>query len=312
MEKNSNKDFVDEELASEKENTSSMEDTNSFNSENIQNTATETEEINTSDIADNNDTNIMKKTVKSKCLIQFPLIIAAGILAASLLAFGVWKVFFDFSIEGTWVYENTRNTATSDQTDSDVDSNLYVVFSSKLVNEEKGYKEISAYQGTQEQHEYYLLEENEDGTKTLQSSLGLAGEYKVTGNWITGRTLTVTATSYDGTEVEQVFRSTFMPKLKLPPVSDDFKVNKDVVGEWKLDESEYEITYIFKEDGTFLLNQYDTSILNGTYVVYEDENKITLTYIGQEVQTFDITYSKDGDKLVIDGLGYKKAESKSK
>lgn len=318
MENNSNKDFLEEEQTSEKENNASIEDTDSFDSENTEDTSsTEAYGINTEGNEGSAvNSNVMSKPVKSKRLIQFPLIIAAGIFAATILTFGIWKVFFDTSIEGTWVYENSRDTATSDQTDSNVDSNLYVVFSSKIVNEEKGYKDVSAYQGTQEQHKSYLIEENEDGTKNLQSSLGLAGEYKVTGNWITGRTLTVTATSYDGTEVEQVFRSTFLPKFELPPVSDDFKVNKDIIGEWDLN-AEYKVTYTFNEDGTFTLNQNDESVLNGIYVVYEDEGKITLTYIGQGivsfgVQTFDMTYSKDGDTLVIDGLEYTKAESESK
>ncbi len=315
MENNSGKDFLEEELTSENDNIKSMEDTDSIDSENTEYTdntdnaySTETDSADTTGYADNNpESNVKATPVKSKRLIQFPLIIAACILAVAMLAFGIWKVFFDTSIEGTWVMENSSNTATPDQTDNKLDSNLYVKFSSKIVDEENGYKEISAYQGTQERYELYITDENEDGTKSLQSSMGLAGEYQVTGNWITGRTLTITAASYDGTEVQQVFRSASLPKVELPPVSDEFKVNEDVIGEWN--ESEFQITYTFREDGTFTCNQYGSSIVNGTYVVYEEEGKITLKYIGQEIKTFDITYSRDGDKLIIDDLGYTKVET---
>lgn len=321
MENNSNKDFLEEELTSEKENDTSIEDTNSLNPEDIEGAEdkissddTNSENADETDVSDTaTDTiksNVNAKPVKSKGLIQFPLIIAAGILAAAMLAFGIWKVFFDISIEGTWVWENSSGVATVDQADVNIDSNLYVNFTSKITDEEKGYKEVSAYQGTQEQYASYYIEENEDGTKSLQSSFGLAGNYEITGNLITGKTMVITATAYDGTEVQQIFRSASLPKVELPPVSDEFKVDENVVGEWE--ESNGRATYTFGEDGTFILNQYDTIILKGTYVVYEDEGKITLSYIGQVdqvfgVQPFDITYAKDGDTLLIDGLTYTKA-----
>lgn len=317
MENNSNKDFLEEELTSEKENDISIEDTNSEDiiskdDSNIEETDDVTDTLNNE--ADISALNVNAKPVKSKGLIQFPLIIAAGILVAAMLAFGVWKVFFDTSIEGEWVWENLESTATADQADADLDSHLYVNFTSKIVDEENGYMEVSAYQGTQEQYAIYMTEESEDGTKSLQSSFGLAGNYEVTGNWITGRTLTITATSYDGTEVKQIFRSTSIPKMKLPPVSDEFEVKEDIVGQWMWSEGQYPVTYTFNEDGTFSLNQYDESILNGTYVVYEDESKITLIYIGQlndtfGTQTFDISYAKDEVSFVIDGLAYTKVEA---
>lgn len=315
MEDNTNKEFLEEEQTSEEKDTS-VEDTNSLESEETNISEDTNTEENTDVEADEESSNVNAKPVKSKMLIQFPLIIAAGILVAAILAFGIWKVFFDTTIEGTWVWENLDNTATADQADMNIDSNLYINFTSNIIDEEYEYKEIIAYQGTQEQHAYYLLEESEEGTKSLQSSFGLAGNYEITGNWITGRTLTITATRYDGSEIQQVFRSTGIPNMALPPVSEDFKVVDDIIGEWTWSETGYDVTYTFNTDGSFVLNQYDEAFLKGTYTVYEDEGEITLTYIGQGsdtfgVQNFNIVYEKDGDTLVIDGRGYTKAQAES-
>ena len=73
---------------------------------------------------------------------------------------------------------------------------------------------------------------------------------------------------------------------------------KDLIGTWKNDTTikGYEFIYTFKEDGTGNYNVAGT-IMNFTYNV--DGNKISFKYTDEDMETWDTTYSVDGDTLNI-------------
>lgn len=298
MDENSNKDFLDQEKESEKEITSA-EDTNSLNNDSAEGSQlpTYTEGVQTT-------------KVKSKRFIQTPLIIAGAILVAALLAFGAWKIFFDNTIVGTWVVEDSVATSDEATTDEAVrNSNTYYTFTDKT--NEDGEKIATLSVGTMELSGTYSVTNDTDGTQTLTVSISyfFAGDYtfNVTGNAITGRILTLTSASAtdDGQTSSINFLSAQKPTLKTP-VSKDFKVKDEIVGEWN--ESTYGITYTFNEDGTAHVDEGGTLTVDGTYTVSDD--KITITYLTNQETSLELEYSFDGDTLILSGLGYTKVENK--
>lgn len=289
VEENSNKDFLREEQKAEAEN-SPAEDTNS-----LKNTTEETQ------LSEEGQNAPAPVKAKRKCVIQISVLVAAGILLCALIVFGVCKIFFDNSIVGTWIVEGS--TATNDQLKTEeeaVNGNTYYIFTDE--KDKDGNKIAKLAVGTMELTGTYDIINNDDGTQKLSVSISyfFTGEYdfKVSGNALTGKVLTLSSDNGDFN-----FLSASKPKVSVEK-SDDFKVNKDIVGEWN--ESDYNITYIFNEDGTAHVNEGGTLTVDGTYVV--DDSKITITYLASQESTLDIEYSLDGDTLVLSGLGYTKVK----
>lgn len=289
MDENSNKDFLEQDSVPETENPS-IEDTNSL-SDSAEETV-QTQE----NVAEMQNV----KAVKSKRFIQTPIIIAAAILVCALLVFGVWKLFFDNSIVGAWVVEGSIATSDEISEEEAVNGNTYYIFTDD-VNED-GDKIAKLRVGTMELSGTYSIQNNTDGTQSLTVSISyiFAGTYtyNISGNAFTGRTLTFTS---DSGSVN--FQSASLPQLKVG-VSEDFKANNDIVGTWN--ESEYNFTYTFNEDGTAHVDEGGTLTVDGTYVV--DDSKIVITYLASEELTLEIEYSLDGDTLVLSGLGYTKVK----
>ena len=73
---------------------------------------------------------------------------------------------------------------------------------------------------------------------------------------------------------------------------------KELVGTWKNDTTVkgYEFVYTFNADGT---GEYDAAgtVMKFTYKV--DGNKISFKYTGEDMETWDTTYSVDGDTLNV-------------
>ena len=73
--------------------------------------------------------------------------------------------------------------------------------------------------------------------------------------------------------------------------------NKEIVGQWKNNEIEgVEFVYTFNEDGTGKY-EYGENVDNFKYTI--DGNKISFKYTDEEMETFDTTFSIDGDTLNI-------------
>ena len=76
------------------------------------------------------------------------------------------------------------------------------------------------------------------------------------------------------------------------------KVNssKEIVGQWKNDETGYDFIYTFNEDGT---GEYDAAgtIMKFKYTI--DGNKISFKYTDEDMETLDTIFSIDGDTLNV-------------
>ena len=72
--------------------------------------------------------------------------------------------------------------------------------------------------------------------------------------------------------------------------------NKEIVGQWKNDETGYDFIYKFNEDGT---GEYDAAgtIMKFKYTI--DGNKISFKYTDEDMETLDTTFSIDGDTLNV-------------
>ena len=239
--------------------------------------------------------------VKRKGVIYVPVIITGAILVLSLIFFGAAYLFFDNSVEGAWIVEGTDATSDEVQTAQEAaDSNTYYIFTNDL--DEDGNKIAKLRVGTMELSGTYETTSNAEGEQVLAVSISyfFSGEYNytVSGNVFTGKTMVLTR---DNTSFK--FKSAKLPELKTE-VPEDFEVREELVGEWN--ESEYNMTYIFNEDGTAYVNQGGSLEVNGTYKA--DDSKITVYYLASEETSLDIEYSLDGDTLVLSGLGYKRVE----
>lgn len=301
MDEKENKDFLPGENSSGEENATDA-------SENI-NEKTEA-------LADTENTDLKNSSVqaagaapvkvKNNRVIQVPVIIAAAILVCAVLAFFAWKVFFNNSVVGTWVVQGS--IATSDEASTDEaarNSATYYTFY------ENGKASLTV--GTMEVSGTYEVTQGEDGTQNLSVSIYyyFTGEYTytVSGNALTGRQLVLSNES----QQTIAFESADKPVIKMEP-SKDFEKNDDVTGTWN--ESDYNMTYTFNEDGTVQIAEQEVELANGetvpmltvtgTYVIRD--GVITVTYMTNEETTLDIEFSRDGDTLVLSGLGYTKVE----
>lgn len=242
-----------------------------------------------------------KTNSKKKFPLQVPVIIAAVLVACVALAFLVFKCFFDTSIVGAWTMKNDE--ATADEASNEDNENLsYYVFDS-----ENGCDfriGTMTYSGT------YTISADEDGNNTVNMSilalnLNATFNYEVSGNIFTGRKLEL---SYgdDVDPYEFVSAKLVVPEIK---PDKDFKANDKIVGEWNYYDGMYDDTYTFNSDGMVKVNQSDMLIIDGTYTVTDD--KITVKYYADDEYTTELSYTVDGDMMIINGMQYFRVGSAS-
>lgn len=238
---------------------------------------------------------------KTKLKINTPIIIGGIILILALVTFLAYTIFFDTSIVGTWSYSvDTAGTATPDEATADEADEVKIF----LIFEADGAAKMCI--GTQEARGDYTvsLSDNNESIVSLNiTQTVFTGDfgYKVTGNKITGRTLTL---YYEGEEIMKFNSDSFKtPKLDVP---EDFKTNDKMIGTWQ--DEMYGIKYTFNKDGTLIMNQSDTIIISGVYTLDEENGAIKFTIVGdgQEELLLSYGYDEESDTLVIDTLGYKR------
>lgn len=232
---------------------------------------------------------------KKKSFIQLPVIISLAILVLVALGFLVFKVFFNTSVVGTWA---VKDSATADEattaTADEVAKNYYTF-------EDDG--TASIYLGTMKMVGTYSLSESE-GTRTIEISIpsALTGtyEYEVSGNEITGRTLTLTDTYY-GQSIDLESTKLVIPDMK-PDV--DFKPSDKLSAKWTYDDGYYMMSYEFREDGTATVSQSDILFADGVYNYTDDT--ITIKYYTNQEVTMELSYELKDDSIIIDGIQFMK------
>ncbi len=235
-------------------------------------------------------------TAKKKRFIQVPIIISAVLVAAVALGFLIFKCFFDTSIVGTWVVDNSSTAdEAADSTENDNAVLSYYIF------DDNG--DVSIAIGSMKMVGTYTLTSGEQGTSTVEINIPTflqgAFEYEVSGNMFTGRNLKLTD-SYYGASYN--FKSTTYkaPELK---VDENFKPSDKLTGSWVYNEG-YKYVYTFNSDGTATINQNDLLYADGVYTYTDDT--ITITYSNGTESTMKLSYSIENDKLIIDGYAYTK------
>ncbi len=244
-------------------------------------------------------------TTKTRKKVQTPIIIAAAILLAAILAFACFKVFFNNSVVGTWtvVMDNeAQSGATADETDAA--SKEYYTF------EKDGTASITL--GTMKVvGTWSYANDDESTTDQAGNKINIAISYFVNGtfdielegNAITGRTMTF-KNEYMQTPVK--FESTSIPKNDLKP-DENFKPNDKITGTWK--NSEQNQVFTFNADGTCTLNQMDSMIVDGIYSIDTKKKTITMKYLRPDESEMTIDYavpSKDNSKITLLGIEYKR------
>ena len=304
-----NKDFLASETETEAENnTNSDTDTTTNESSQESFSGAFSDEIaetqgnsETEVTAADNSTGASVAVKKKKGFLQLPVIISLAILVLVALGFLVFKVFFNTSIVGTWT---VKDTATADEattaTSDEVAKNYYTF-------EDDG--TASIHLGTMKMIGTYSLSTSEEGTRTVDISIpsALEGsfEYDVTGNEITGRTLTLTDTYY-GQSIDLESTKLVIPKMK---PDDDFKPSEKLTGKWTYDDGYYKMSYELREDGTATVSQSDILFADGVYN-YTDST-ITIKYYTNQEVTMELNYEFADNSIIIDGIQFMKETGSS-
>lgn len=270
------------------------------------------------EVAENENSEVpVSKPIKSKRVLHFSIIIAIIIFASALLVFGATSltraIFFDNSIVGTWMvdpeYVKENSTATGDEAvpETTYEQNSFLIFTDEYAEggEENNVKVAKLKCGTAEYIGQYIAQDNEDGTKTVLVSISyfFSGNFtqsELSGNMFTGKELKLV----DDNNNTLPLVSASLPNITVA-VSEDFKVNDKLVGEWT--DGEYGYVFKFNADGTVYVNLGGTASYEGSYVW--DDEKITVTYIQMDETTTVYTYAFDDEVLIIEGLGFTKVEN---
>ena len=232
---------------------------------------------------------------KKKSFIQLPIIISLAILILVALGFLVFKIFFNTSVVGTWTVKDSATADEATTATSDEAAKNYYTFEDDYT--------ASIHLGTMKMVGTYSIEEK-DGTRTIDISIpsALEGsfEYKVSGNEIGGRTLTLTDTSY-GQSIDLESTKLVIPEMK-PDA--DFKPSEKLTGKWTYDDGYYKMSYELREDGTSTVSQSDILFADGVYN-YTD-TKITIKYYTNQEVTMELNYELKDDSIIIDGIQFVK------
>lgn len=297
-----NKELLTQEFESENNNSDADTVTEQQNTEEIVNDSDAFADITNEEVTPF-EYNSYDAPTKKKHLVQVPIIISLVIVAVVALGFLVFKCFFDTSIVGTWVQDNSE--ASADEASETSDDGLgkpYYVFNNDFT--------ATVYVGTIKYAGEYTVETGEDGTRTVTLNIPAANlqasfAYEVSGNIFTGRKLVFTNTYYDSS-IELNSANCVIPDLD---VDESFEPSDKITGKWIYSDGYSEFSYEFRNDGTITLNQLDQLIVDGVYTYTDDI--ITMKYYASDEATMEIAYSVDGDTMYINGYPYVREGSAS-
>lgn len=233
--------------------------------------------------------------VEKRFVLQKPIIIACCILLCSIIVFGGFMIgskLFGNSIIGTWVLstEASLDEASKDHKGNgvtyytfDSDGKAYLTLGSMTVAGEW------AYNADDETKVDVNISYFFNGTFTADLS----------GNIFVGKNLTL------GNEYGKYdFVGTSIPKMYAER-EENAKFDDKLLGEWKNEDAG--IVYTFNADGTCVINQVDTLLIDGVYSV--KKNNIEISYISNEVTETNIDYKiKDKNTVILAGLEFTKAK----
>ncbi len=242
--------------------------------------------------------------------IQIPVIISLCLVAASLLAFFAYKIFWIAEPEGvTWVW--------SSETDN---VNWYFEFQDENV--------FKAYIGSFEITANYTKDKSDsDVNKLLVSAdvpyaqsvgcifFGAEINYKISGSRVAGSQEMVITYPDDPEGQEFVLTQTEKSEsgLALP---EDFTADEELTGEWvniySTDDAKQ--TIIFNDDGSMILSEayefangnYTEIRRNCTYTV--ENNELNITWIAEDTVVHQSEYVIKDGILTLDGASYYRAD----
>lgn len=229
--------------------------------------------------------------------IQKPLIIAACILVIAVIAAGVYFLFFNNSVVGTWIIDDKTSTADEASKTSEENERYYTFNNDGSASIKLGTIEIFGEWNYASDSSSSSDQQGDKIEITILPIIKGTFDYKLDGNQITGRTMTISGTNTS----DIVFKSASKadPELK---VSKKFKADKTVTGKWK--NKDYNLVYSFNADGTCDLNNNDRIATTGTYTVDSKKKQITVVYIGEKKSEMYIPYSEGDKKDTINLSGY--------
>ncbi|MEE1056350.1 MAG: hypothetical protein UH239_03785 [Acutalibacteraceae bacterium] len=218
-----------------------------------------------------------KKKMEQKTLVTIIVVVTIVIIG---LAVGGYFVFFNKSIQGTWMEEGEDGV------------NTYYVFKGN------SFEIISGNEYTTQKNVYSDVQY--DGSTMSIMAYGevyMRFTYSVSGNLIQGKTLSLTMEGYESSgaiELKNAWNVDVPQELSGP----EFKKNDDIIGIWKgIDTDGYVDYIVFDENGNMTQVMGDNSRINETKQKYSfDGSQINMKYEDQE---YSVTASVDGEKLQI-------------
>lgn len=278
----------------------------------------------------NSDNPTNEKVKRKRVYYRAPLIVAACIFLATLVAFGVWKCFFDTSIEGTWgIKIDSGDNSETVSFNLTFDDNKTARFQSGGI----------VYIGR------YEFADDEEYGNVLNLYIPVYGQiqlyqfgYDFDGNIFTGRSIILTDltgmflspddNSTSEEEIERKKKATdsvdingityykwnFTPSVEDYKISksDDFKKDDKIIGSWlyKNDDIDYTYTMTFTEDGAFEQLAPDLEI-HGTYTVKDGVCVTSFCPMGGiTLSEQSLGCTVDGDKLTLESNEFVKTDDK--
>lgn len=222
---------------------------------------------------------------KKKSFLMPSIIIAIVILLVAAVVGAVYLLFFHITPAGTWA-------------PADGSGATFYVFdnsgNAELVTGTVRYKgtySLSDTDGAKKMNLYIPV-----GYSAIQGDF----DYTLSGNIFTGKTFEISSGENDALKLV----SSALPENTLTPAKDR-KTDDKIIGTWKLKDSTNNVTYTINQDGTIIL-QSDSMRIDGVYTIKDKAIAITYSMAGQE-STMEEEYSFDGDTLLINNMGYEKA-----
>lgn len=239
------------------------------------------------------------------------LIVAACIFLASLIFFGLWTMFFQTSIVGTWAV-----TFTDSSSDEKVISyDLKFKFEPMTNTEENGTGNVTVNLGNISYFGTYRFTEGSDGKPQIWIYSILDGTtfinshliYSVEGNALTGRTLKLTDVEGSFIPVGSDMDFEMKPSAidyKIKPI-DNARLDKAIIGSWN-GGIDTVYTYTFNEDQTFSVSS-KYRYITGSYSAAD--GTLTLCYYTStgDIQEENLTYIvNDTGTVSFNGLEFTK------
>lgn len=279
----------------------------------LENQATDEEttlqpDTHTDDYTDNNDSgqdenNFQEETdnpteteqcaKRKKSPIMLCTIIAACILFLTIATSAIFLFFFNTSITGTYVLETNQ-----EQESKTAKTYFFIKEDGKLGVRYGSLESLGTYETT--------VENNSNKITLNYSNSSITYNYQLEGNKIfgtkilltdeNGSTLTLSPATYE--------------EVTVTPI-EKVKKNSKLIGTWELSTSDgnsaIKVKYTFNDDNSFILNYSQGRMkLYGYYSAEKD--KINIKYKDESNQdlTHSMSYSFNGNNLVLDGAELKK------